>query len=54
MIDESKINVGKHYDAESIQYKVVWNEAIEAAAKYFEDNIDDLGLTSNDIRKLKK
>ncbi len=54
MIDESKINVGKYYDAEPIQHKAIWNEAIEAA-------IVELELighsTDNDIeliRKLKK
>lgn len=49
MIDESKINVGKCYDAEPIQHKAIWNEAIEAAAKECYDTV-----ISERIRKLKK
>jgi len=53
MIDESKINVGKCYDAEPIQHKAIWNEAIEAAAKLAESKNTNTA-SSDQIRKLKK
>ena len=45
-----QISVGKTYDAEPKQYKEIWNAAIEAAAKEYEENTPG----NIDIRKLKK
>lgn len=56
MIDESKINVGKCYDAEPIQHKAIWNEAIEAAANSLRMNSTGNWIEPYliQIKKLKK